>query len=209
MQAACEGNLSVSHFGHARVRFGSPDLLHHEAEVRRFTWDGHAQDPSRQPAMTADQKWRCSVSWIIGTEGKLCVTAHRKRKRQAMTISASTLIGLTSRCRVQAFTISDCTYLEHVVFTRLRILAYCLQKLVHPFFRLYVTKYRKFLNLLKWNLPFVGALAKLRKATISLPCLSVSPSVCRHATTRIPLDGFSWNLILGYFFNLSSKFELH
>ena len=27
---------------------------------------------------------------------------------------------------------------------------------------------------------------------------SVRPSVCPHGTTRLPLDGFSWNLIFGY-----------
>jgi len=37
--------------------------------------------------------------------------------------------------------------------------------------------------------PLLGALTKLRKATISL-VTSVS-----HGTTRLPLDGFSWNLI--------------
>ena len=41
---------------------------------------------------------------------------------------------------------------------------------------------------------FLGAFAKLRKATISFVmsvCLSVRP----HGTTRLPLDGFLWNLI--------------
>jgi hypothetical protein len=36
---------------------------------------------------------------------------------------------------------------------------------------------------------FSGALEKLRKAIISF-VVSVSPSVCAHGTTRIPLDGF-------------------
>jgi hypothetical protein len=50
--------------------------------------------------------------------------------------------------------------------------------------------------------PFLGAFAKLRKTTISYimsVCLSVSLSVCLsvcpHATSRLPLDGFSWNFI--------------
>jgi hypothetical protein len=44
----------------------------------------------------------------------------------------------------------------------------------------------------------LDALTKLRKATISFVmsvCLSVRP----HGTSRLPLDGFSWNLIFGYF----------
>jgi len=41
---------------------------------------------------------------------------------------------------------------------------------------------------------FLGAFAKLWKATISF-VMSVSP----HGTTRLPLDGFSWNLIIGDF----------
>jgi hypothetical protein len=41
---------------------------------------------------------------------------------------------------------------------------------------------------------------------LRLVCLSVHP----HETTRLPLDGFSWNLIFAYFFeNLSRKFEFH
>jgi len=40
-----------------------------------------------------------------------------------------------------------------------------------------------------------GAFAKLRKATISF-VMSVRP----HGTTRLPLDGFTWNLIFDYFF---------
>ena len=40
---------------------------------------------------------------------------------------------------------------------------------------------------------FLGAFAKLRKATVSV--LSVRP----HGTTLLPLDGFSLNLMFGYF----------
>jgi len=45
---------------------------------------------------------------------------------------------------------------------------------------------------------FLGALAKLRKGTISFVtpvCLSVRP----HRTTWLPLYGFSWNLVFEYF----------
>ena len=45
---------------------------------------------------------------------------------------------------------------------------------------------------------FLGAVAKLRKATISpamIVCLSVRPN----GITRFPLDGFSWNFIFEYF----------
>ena len=41
---------------------------------------------------------------------------------------------------------------------------------------------------------FLGAFAKLRKATISF-VMPVRLSVRPHRTTRLPLDGFSWNLI--------------
>ena len=41
---------------------------------------------------------------------------------------------------------------------------------------------------------------KLVKVTVSLIiCLSVCLSVCPHGTTRLPLDGFSLNLIFEYF----------
>ena len=44
---------------------------------------------------------------------------------------------------------------------------------------------------------FLGAFAKLRKATAS-----VVMSVCPHRTTRLLLDGFSWNLIFDYFWKI-------
>jgi len=44
---------------------------------------------------------------------------------------------------------------------------------------------------------FVG-FAKLRKATVSF-VMSVRPSVCRHVTTLLPLDGFLWNFKFWYF----------
>jgi hypothetical protein len=47
---------------------------------------------------------------------------------------------------------------------------------------------------------FLGAFAKLRKWTIGfVMCVCVCPSVFPHGTTRLPLDGFSWNLICDYF----------
>jgi len=51
----------------------------------------------------------------------------------------------------------------------------------------------------------LGTFAKLRKAIFSY-IMSVHP----HGTTRLPLDGFSLNLIFEYFFeNLSRKFRFH
>jgi hypothetical protein len=47
-------------------------------------------------------------------------------------------------------------------------------------------------------MPFLGAFAKLSKATISF-VMYVRPSVHPHGTTRLPLDGFSWHLIFVYF----------
>ena len=44
--------------------------------------------------------------------------------------------------------------------------------------------------------PFLGVFAKLRRAIMSF-VMSVRPSVC----LRLPLDGFSWNLIVEYFRN--------
>jgi hypothetical protein len=55
---------------------------------------------------------------------------------------------------------------------------------------------------------FLGAFAKSRKATITF-VLSVRPSVRPHGRTRLPLDGFSWNLIFQDFSkNLSRKFQV-
>jgi hypothetical protein len=45
---------------------------------------------------------------------------------------------------------------------------------------------------------YLGAFAKLRKVAISF-FMSVRPSICPHGTTRVSLDGFSWNLIFEYF----------
>jgi hypothetical protein len=50
---------------------------------------------------------------------------------------------------------------------------------------------------------FLGAFAKLRKAMLASSCLSVWLARwltgCPRGTTRIPLDGFSWNLIFDDF----------
>jgi hypothetical protein len=45
---------------------------------------------------------------------------------------------------------------------------------------------------------FVGAFAKLQNTPISF-VMSIRPSVSTHGTTRLPLDGFSWNFIFEYF----------
>jgi hypothetical protein len=49
-------------------------------------------------------------------------------------------------------------------------------------------------NIFKPREQILGALAKLWIKTNSF-----APSVCPHGTTRLPLDGFSWNLIFEYF----------
>jgi len=60
-------------------------------------------------------------------------------------------------------------------------------------------------NLIKCNmiifkvgLFILGAFAKLLKATIRF-VMSVCPSVCPPRTTRLPLDGFSCDLMFEYF----------
>jgi hypothetical protein len=57
----------------------------------------------------------------------------------------------------------------------------------------------------------LGAFAKLRKVTVSFVmfvCSSVCLSVYPDGTTRLPLDGFSLNLIFQFFFeNTSRKFK--
>ena len=53
------------------------------------------------------------------------------------------------------------------------------------------------------SLPFLGAFAKLRIVTISFVMSVCLPSACPsfrpHATTRLQMDGFSWNLTYVYF----------
>jgi hypothetical protein len=52
---------------------------------------------------------------------------------------------------------------------------------------------------------FLAAFVKSWKATVSFVTFL---SVCRHETTRLPLDGFLWNSIFGYFFWKSDKIDL-
>jgi hypothetical protein len=54
---------------------------------------------------------------------------------------------------------------------------------------------------ISWKLTFLGAFARLWKVTTSF-LTSVWPPVCPHGTTQLPLDEFSWNLILEYFFKV-------
>ena len=54
----------------------------------------------------------------------------------------------------------------------------------------------------QYRLLYLGA--KLRKMTISFVM-----SVCPHGTTRLPLDGFSWNLIFEYFQKIFKKSEFY
>jgi len=61
--------------------------------------------------------------------------------------------------------------------------------------------FKLFFNSIWWVL---GAFEKLRNETMTF-VVSVLP----HGTTRLPLDGFSWNLIFEYFSSLSGKFKFH
>ena len=51
------------------------------------------------------------------------------------------------------------------------------------------------------RMPVLGAFTKLRKVTVGF-AMSVHPSVCPHGTTRLPLDGFSSNLMCARFSKL-------
>ena len=53
----------------------------------------------------------------------------------------------------------------------------------------------------------LGAFLKLRKETISF-LMSVHMSVCPRETFRLPLDGFSWNLIFEYFSETRRKIHV-
>jgi len=44
----------------------------------------------------------------------------------------------------------------------------------------------------------VRRLRKIAKATLVSSCLSVCPSIHLHGTSRVPLNGFSWNLLFEY-----------
>jgi len=61
-----------------------------------------------------------------------------------------------------------------------------------------VLSFRSGFLFLRLSYDFLGAFAKLRKTTISF-VISVRLSFRPHGTTRLPLDGFSWNLILEEF----------
>jgi len=52
---------------------------------------------------------------------------------------------------------------------------------------------------------FLVQFAKFWKASLASPCPSVRP----HGTTRLPLEGVSWNLIRVFFENLFRKFKFH
>jgi len=47
-------------------------------------------------------------------------------------------------------------------------------------------------SVITWRNIHLGASTKLRKGDINFVMLC--PSVCSHGATRLPLDGFSWNL---------------
>jgi len=54
--------------------------------------------------------------------------------------------------------------------------------------------YRCYFRVLYMLFSILGSFAKFRKATIRF-VMSVCRPVCPHWTTRLPMDGFSWNLI--------------
>jgi len=61
-------------------------------------------------------------------------------------------------------------------------------------------------------MPFLGAFAKLRKATISFVtsvCPPIRPSFCPHGTARLPRNGFSWSFTFGYISLESDKNNGH
>jgi hypothetical protein len=58
------------------------------------------------------------------------------------------------------------------------------------------------------NLGFLGAFANFRKETVSF-VMSVRPFVGLRRTSRLPLDGFSLNLILDFFKNMSRKLQFY
>jgi hypothetical protein len=51
--------------------------------------------------------------------------------------------------------------------------------------------------------PFLGAFAKLRKATVSFVTF-VCPSVWPHGISQLPMHGFSWNLVFEDFSKIQS-----
>jgi hypothetical protein len=57
------------------------------------------------------------------------------------------------------------------------------------------------------NVEFLGAFSNVRKAPISF-VMSIRPSVCPHGSTRLPLDGFAWDLILEFFRKSVEKIQV-
>jgi hypothetical protein len=55
---------------------------------------------------------------------------------------------------------------------------------------------------------FLGAGIKLWGKKPGLASLCLCPSVRQHGTTRIALDGFSWNLIFEYLYKLFEKIQI-
>jgi hypothetical protein len=48
----------------------------------------------------------------------------------------------------------------------------------------------------------------LKKRLLASSCLSVSLSVLPHGTTRVPLEGFSWNLMFVDFSKTVEKIQI-
>jgi hypothetical protein len=68
---------------------------------------------------------------------------------------------------------------------------------IHASFVWFLKRYKTEVPNFMWE-TFLGAFTKLRKATVSFivsVCPFDHPSVCLRATTLVPLDGFSLNLI--------------
>jgi hypothetical protein len=59
-------------------------------------------------------------------------------------------------------------------------------------FLLFILSFLKYISHVFYLAPFIQFLRPLRKTANSDYYLR---NVCRHETTRLPLDGFSWNLI--------------
>jgi hypothetical protein len=51
----------------------------------------------------------------------------------------------------------------------------------------------------------LGHLYKIAKSDYYLRRVSIGLSVCRHGTTRLPLDGYSLNLVVEYFSKISQN----
>jgi hypothetical protein len=60
---------------------------------------------------------------------------------------------------------------------------------------------------IKKTQPYLGAFAKMRKATMDF-VMSVRPSVCPHATTPLRRDGFLLNLVFKYFSKKVEKIKV-